>query len=66
MYTLNLLERSDLQQIELVETENDNLVIVDGGKYVLNWAVDNVVNINPGATNPRHRITLSDINQLIL
>lgn len=66
MYTLSLLSRSDLQCAELIETENDNLVMIEGGKYVLNWEPDTIVNINPEGTNPRHRIMLSDINQLIL
>jgi hypothetical protein len=66
MYTLSLLERSDTQDAVLIEVESDNLVLVSSGKYVLNWCPHQIVNINPGAIDPRHRIDLSDINQLVL
>ena len=65
MYTLSLLSRSDIQDAEFVSTKNDNLVLIDGGKYVLNWDCNTIVNINPEETKLYHRITLSDINQLI-
>lgn len=66
LYTVALLERTDIQDSEMIETENDNLVLVDGGKYVLNWDCDTIVNISPRAPNPRHRVQQSSINQLIL
>lgn len=66
IYTLSLIGRRDLQDVTLIETDSDNLVIVDTGKYVLNWDSNAIVNINPGTMNPQHRITLSEINQLIL
>ena len=66
VYTLSLLARQDLQVLELAEVDNDNLVLIDGGKYVLNWDCDKIVNINPGPINPRRRVQQSSINQLIL
>lgn len=66
LYTVSLLERADIQDSELVEAKNDNLVMIESGKYVLNWDCDNIVNINPGQTNLRHRVQQSSINQLIL
>lgn len=66
LYTISLLDRDDLQQVELVETKNDNLVSIDEGIYVLNWCPNQIVNIGPGIENIRHRIQLSEANQLIL
>lgn len=65
LYTLNLLERHDLLDAELVETKNDNLVLINQGKYVLNWDKNAVVNINPDLGNPRHRLSMSSITQYI-
>ena len=66
LYTISLLDREDIKHSELIETENDNLVLIDSGKYVLNWDAHRIVNINPGATNPRHRVQQSSINHMIL
>ena len=66
LYTITLLDREDIKHSELVETENDNLVLIDSGKYVLNWDPDRIVNINPGITNTRHRVQQSSINHMIL
>jgi hypothetical protein len=45
VYTISLLERADMADIELVLTdEGDNLVLVAKEKYILNWNPDSVVN----------------------
>lgn len=66
MYTISLLQRSDLCHTELVETKKDNLVVVDDGIYVLNWDRDTIVNISPEITNRNRRLSISDINHQIL
>lgn len=63
MYTIALLDRSDLSDTVLTETETDNLVLVQGEKYILNWDQHTVVNINLGRFKARHSISLSDIQQ---
>jgi hypothetical protein len=40
LYTITVLDRDDIQDAELIETEHGNLVQVDGGKYILNWGSD--------------------------
>ena len=57
LYTLALLERSDIQDAKLVEAGSDNLVLVDGEKYTLNWEPDIIVNICPDKVNVRRVIT---------
>jgi hypothetical protein len=45
LYTIKLLERSDLAPVDLVLTEEGtNLVLVAKEKYILNWEPDSVVN----------------------
>lgn len=47
VYTLLMLERSDVPDAAIVETNHGNLVLVDGGKYILNWSPEPVLNIAP-------------------
>lgn len=45
LYTIDLMDRSDIACCELVEADCGNLVLVDKGKYILNWAADELLNI---------------------
>ena len=45
-YTIHMLERQDINTICIQETsDNDYIVQVNNGLYVLNWNVDNIVNM---------------------
>jgi len=63
MYTIAMLERNDMQDAVLAEIGSDNLVLVSGKKYILNWDVDEIVNINLEATKMSHSVTLYQIQQ---
>ena len=65
LYTLALLERADIQDAKLVEAGSDNLVLVDGEKYTLNWEPDIIVNICPDKVNVRRVITQQEVLQKI-
>lgn len=45
LYTVRMLDRMDCADATLVGTDLGNLVLVQQGKYVLNWTLDSVVNI---------------------
>ena len=46
-YTLLLMNRPDIKDLALLETEEgDNLVQVNQGIYILNWAPGEMLNIN--------------------
>lgn len=45
LYTIDLMERSDITDCDLVETDQGNLVLVNQGKYILNWTADEILNI---------------------
>jgi hypothetical protein len=46
VYTLMILENPAFTNLSIITTGNDNLVLVDLGKYILNWAPGEVLNIN--------------------
>lgn len=46
VYTILLLERADMGLVEIVETDQGNLVLVQSGKYILNWHPGAILN-NP-------------------
>ena len=65
LYTIALADRKDIKDAVLIETEGDNLVLVNQSKYILNWEPDAIVNINLGPKNPRHCVSLEQIKQQI-
>ena len=65
LYTITMLDRSDLQDAVLAEFDSDNLVLVNKKKYILNWDADIIVNINPTGSHTRHSVTQEQIKQQI-
>ena len=45
VYTVRLLDRPDCMDAVMVSAQQGNLVLVQGGKYVMNWTHDEIVNI---------------------
>jgi len=45
-YTLMMLDNFEYSTLEIVQVENDNLVLLDHGKYILNSAPGEILNIN--------------------
>ena len=45
MYTVTMLDRNDITAMELVDTDQGNLVLVNQGKYILNWHSNDELNI---------------------
>lgn len=66
MYTIAMLDRDDLANVLLAESDSDNLVLINNEKYILNWAPDTIVNINLGKINSRHSVSLAKIKQQLL
>jgi hypothetical protein len=61
LYTITVLDRDDMQDAELIETEQGNLVQLDGGKYILNWGRD--LGLNTRLQQSKHHIALSEVKQ---
>ena len=45
VYTVTMLERDDITGVELADTDQGNLVLVNQGKYILNWHRGDELNI---------------------
>ena len=45
MYTVVMIERNDITAVELADTDQGNLVLVNQGKYILNWHKGDELNI---------------------
>ena len=65
MYTIVMLDRSDLQDACMIEHHSDNLVLASQEKYTLNWDADQIVNIKPVQTNTQRRVNQQQIKQKI-
>jgi hypothetical protein len=63
MYTITMLDRSDIQDAVMIENGSDNLVLVDKSKYILNWDADTVVNTSPDITMSRRHVSQDKIKQ---
>jgi hypothetical protein len=61
MYTITVLDRDDMQDAELIETEQGNLVQLDGGKYILNWGRD--LGLNTNLQQSKHHVAQSEVKQ---
>jgi len=61
LYTITVLDRDDMQDAELIETEQGNLVQLEGGKYILNWG--RALGLNTNLQQSKHHIALSEVKQ---
>lgn len=46
VYTIMMVEHENAHEISIIRTDNDNLVQVNDGKYILNWAPGEILNIH--------------------
>lgn len=56
LYTVAMVDRADLQDVALVDTGTDNLVLVNQKKYILNWDRRQIVNINLAPFDSLHSV----------
>lgn len=49
VYTVLMMQHPDQSEVKLVQAKDSNLVLVNDGKYILNWSPGEVVNILTGA-----------------
>ena len=61
VYTLLLLDRQLYTDLEIISTGQDNLVQIDSGKYILNWAPGQVLNTNSTPLTVLQRINSKDL-----
>jgi hypothetical protein len=57
LYTVIMIEHPDCDNPQLCQTKHDNLVLVDQGKYILNWQPGQVLNIPSQAQQVRRQLS---------
>ena len=65
VYTLLLIDHEKVDEIGLIETDDGNLVRVNGGKYILNWAPGEMLNIHSTDLVIKKTIDSSKIRHLL-
>lgn len=65
VYTIAMLDRSDLQDAVMIEHQGHNLVLVHNGKYMLNWESDQIVNIFLGDKKFGRSLSQAELKQKI-
>jgi hypothetical protein len=64
-YTLAMIEHRDITEIELVHSDDVNLVQVNDGKYILNYELGHCVNTNLELAPIKKRMTQQQIKNRI-
>ncbi len=64
MYTITMLERDDITGVELADTDQGNLVLVNQGKYILNWHTSDELNIPSKQFTINQRLNRLEIHHL--
>jgi hypothetical protein len=63
VYTIILIEHEEIHEVDLVETSDDNLVLVNHGKYILNWGPSEILNISSVNINTKKTISSKQLEQ---
>ena len=56
LYTVVMTEHAQIYDCQLAQTDHDNLVLVNEGKYILNWHTAQIVNIPSQAQQVRRSL----------
>lgn len=65
LYTVHLLDRPDCDDAEMISSELGNLVLIQQGKYILNWCSDEIVNIQSQTINRKTVLEPAVLQSLI-
>ena len=65
LYTIAIINRTDIESAALTEVSGDNLVLINKKKYILNWDKEEIVNINIGRQHSQRSVSLEQIQQKI-
>ena len=65
LYTVIMTEHPAVSDVALTQTDHDNLVLVNQGKYILNWAPGQLLNIQSQAVQIRRQLDGSVFNGVL-
>jgi hypothetical protein len=66
MYTIVLIDRNDLTDSKIIETDRGNLVLIDNEKYILNWGSELVLNTNLEYQKNKNVVDYNNIKHRLL
>ena len=62
VYTIMLLDKQLYSTLSIINNGQDNLVLVDDGKYILNWAPGEMLNTHSTPFTVQYNINSTDLN----
>ena len=65
LYTVAMTEHPEVSDVALAQTDHDNLVLVNQGKYILNWAPGQLLNIQSQAVQVRRKLDSTVFNDVL-
>jgi hypothetical protein len=65
LYTVCMTEHPAVADVALAQTDHDNLVLVDQGKYILNWLPGQLLNIQSQAVQVRRQLDSAVFNDVL-
>lgn len=65
VYTLMLLDKQLYTNLSIISDDQDNLVLVDDGKYILNWAPGEMLNITSKPVTVKYSIDSSALKSFL-
>ena len=67
VYTLHLIERPDITNMQLAQSRdgNDNLVLINQGLYILNWAWGEMLNISSEQVDIKRVLEANEVTKNI-
>ena len=65
VYTVIMTEHPAVSDVCLTQTDHDYLVLVDQGKYILNWAPGQLLNIQSQAVQIRRQLDSAVFNDVL-
>ena len=66
VYTIMLTECLNYTDLKIIQIKEDNLVLVDGGKYILNWAPGEMLNTHSTSiTTVKNKIDSSELQSFL-
>ena len=65
VYTIKLMEHEKIHEVSLIQTQDDNLVQVNSGKYILNWMPGELLNIRSNNITIKKRIDSAKLQHLL-
>jgi hypothetical protein len=65
VYTIMILQRPDVTEVSIAQTDSDNLVLVNKGKYILNWNPGQLLNIGSKEIKIKNCIDSNELQHLL-